>query len=192
MKDVGFNAEASENSVERKMLHLLVPETCMVSKKSKQSQKSLKTATTMELAIVSETPVESRKQRKKHSRTSEECGSVNDESSYLEEAEASTMKKRQTVSTAAALEPSKHSKAKLGAAQIQDLQLTAKNSIRSFEEIDLVLSSDTESNLSTDEDAISDSCQIGKQKTKISVKAGKRPSQEMEVILKVKKPTSAR
>ena len=110
----------------------------------------------------------------------------------MEEADASTLKKRQTVSTAAALETSKHSKAKLGAAQIQDLQLTAKNSIRSCEEIDLVLSFDTESNLSTDDDAISDSCQIGKQKTKISVKAGKRPSQEMEVILKVKKPTSAR
>ena len=158
MKDVGFSEQASEKFVERKMFRLLVPETSMVSKKSqkKRSQKNQETSATMQLAIVPETPVESRKQRKKRSRTSEECASVNDESSCLEEAEVSTLKKKQTVSTAAALEPSKHSKAKLGAAQIQDLQLTAKNLIRSFEEIDLVSSSDTESILSIDDDEISE------------------------------------
>ncbi len=158
LKDVGFSGEASEKFVECKMFHLFVPETSMVTKKSqkKRSQKSLETAATMQLAIVPETPVEPRKQRKKRSRTSEECASVNDESSCLEEAEASTLKKRQSISTAAALEPSKHSKAKLGAAQIQDLQLTAKNLIRSFEEIDLVSSSDTESILSIDDDEISE------------------------------------
>ena len=154
MKEVDFIGEASANFVERKMFHLLVPETSTVPKKTqkKRSQKSLETTATMQLAIIPETPVESRKQRKKRSRKSEECASVNDESSCLEEADASTLKKRQTVSTAAALEPSKHSKAKLGAAQIQDLQLTAKNLIRSFEEIDLVSSSDTESILSIDDD----------------------------------------
>jgi hypothetical protein len=95
MKDIGFSGDASEKFVERKMFRLLVPETSMVSKKSqkKRSQKSLETAATMQLAIVPETPVESRKQRKKRSRTSEECASDNDESSYMEEAEASTLRR---------------------------------------------------------------------------------------------------
>jgi len=140
-------------NVEREMQHSFVLETPAKRKLKKRSQKSAKE---LESIVVMkrvvgpescESPFELSKLQKKRSRKAEESASI--ESSFLEEA---TIQKKKSKVAAVALEPSKHSKIRLGAAQIQDLQSTAKNLIQSFQSIELVSSSDdTESILSIDD-----------------------------------------